>query len=324
MLLSNKRKNALSDMECLTEYIKNLENELEKLKLPLITSQPKVSIIIPVYNTEKYLKKCLLSIVQQTLKEIEIILVNDGSTDDSAKILSCFAKFDNRIKIINQENKKQGAARNNGVSNANGEYIGYVDSDDWVDLDYYEKLYNTAKKYDSDIALATNIRIGNGKTKKRLNLKDEKEYISLNDKIKVSNQFKNECPTNKIYKKDLLTKYNIIWPEGIYCEDKLYTIKALFYSNKLATTPNTYYYYYRRKNSTVNNKCSVTVSDKELAKKQVIDFLRNNNANIKDKTIWATVSKTKIANFTIYSNKESLKTKALFLFGLIPVKFEKI
>ena len=118
----------------------------------------KVSVIVPVYNTEEYLEKCLNSLINQTLKEIEIICVNDGSTDNSGKILKQYAKRYPQVKVIEQQNLKQGAARNNGVKTATGEYIGYVDSDDWVDLDYFEKLYNTAKKYDSDIALATNIR----------------------------------------------------------------------------------------------------------------------------------------------------------------------
>ena len=109
----------------------------------------KVSVIIPVFNTEKYISKCLSSLVNQTLDDIEIICVNDGSTDNSLEIIEKIANNDARIKIINQEHKKQGAARNAGLKIAEGEYIGFVDSDDWIDLNYYEMLYNTAKKYDA-------------------------------------------------------------------------------------------------------------------------------------------------------------------------------
>ena len=101
-----------------------------------------VSIIVPVYNTEEYLQKCLDSLTNQTLKNIELICVNDGSTDNSLKILQDNAIKDDRIKIINQENKKQGAARNAGMQVATGEYIGFVDSDDYVDLYYFERLVN--------------------------------------------------------------------------------------------------------------------------------------------------------------------------------------
>ena len=111
----------------------------------------KVSIIVPVYNIEKYLAKCLDSLINQTLEDIEIICVNDGSTDNSAEILNEYAQKDCRIKIINQDNAGLSAARNTGINAANGEYIGYVDSDDWIDLNFYEKLYNAAKDTDADI-----------------------------------------------------------------------------------------------------------------------------------------------------------------------------
>lgn len=129
---------------------------------------PKVSIIVPAYNVEKYLEKCISSLVKQTLQEIEIIIVNDGSTDRTKQIAEELAKHDKRIKFISQANKLQGAARNAGTNISTGEYLGFVDADDWVDLDYYEKLYLAAKKYNSDIALANYIRIGNGKTKNGL------------------------------------------------------------------------------------------------------------------------------------------------------------
>lgn len=104
----------------------------------------KVSVIIPVYNSEKYLEKCLNSLIKQTLEDIEIVCINDGSTDNSLEILNAYAKKDRRIKVLSQKNLKQGAARNNGLKIAQGEFISFVDSDDWVDFDYLEKLYNAA------------------------------------------------------------------------------------------------------------------------------------------------------------------------------------
>ena len=101
---------------------------------------PKISVIVPVYKVEKFLPKCLESLINQTLKDIEIICINDGSPDNSLKILEEYAKKDSRIKIINQKNAGPSVARNNGMSAASGEYIGFVDSDDWIDLDFYEKL----------------------------------------------------------------------------------------------------------------------------------------------------------------------------------------
>ena len=118
----------------------------------------KVSIIVPVYNVEKYLECCLESLINQTLKDIEIICVNDGSTDNSGKILENYAAKDNRIKVIHQVNGGQAAARNNGLNAVNGKYINFIDSDDWVDLDFIEKLYDAAERNSADIAVASIIR----------------------------------------------------------------------------------------------------------------------------------------------------------------------
>ncbi len=137
---------------------------------------PKVSIIIPVYNVEKYLQRCLDSVVNQTLKDIEIICVNDGSTDNSAIILEEFSKKDERIKIVNQKNGGLSRARNTGLEHSNGDYIGFLDSDDWIDLDYYEKLHDAAERNNCDIAFADFIRKNEKNHKVRLGLK--KEYVS--------------------------------------------------------------------------------------------------------------------------------------------------
>ena len=113
---------------------KILESKIKKLNNNKETiTEVKVSVIIPLYNVENYLKQCLDSVVNQTLKEIEIICINDGSTDNSKQILEDYARKDDRIKIINRKNSGQGVARNVGIKYAKGEYIGFVDSDDWVD-----------------------------------------------------------------------------------------------------------------------------------------------------------------------------------------------
>ena len=158
---------------------------MEKALQDRLVAVVKVSVIVPIYNTEKYIGKCLNSLVNQTLRDIEIICVNDGSTDNSMITVRKFANNDFRIKIIEQENKKQGAARNAGMRIATGEYISFVDSDDWVDLDFYEKLYNAAKNHNFDIALGTNVRVKKNSNKKRLNITEEKEY---KNKRKSENQ----------------------------------------------------------------------------------------------------------------------------------------
>ena len=117
----------------------------------------KVSVIVPVYNVEKYIDKCLNTLVNQTLKDIEIIIVNDGSPDNSQEIIDKYQKkYPKKIKSYIKENGGQGSARNFGLEKATGEYIGYVDSDDFIELDMYEKLYNKAKKHDLDISICGN------------------------------------------------------------------------------------------------------------------------------------------------------------------------
>ena len=229
---------------------------------------------------------------------------------------------DDRIKIIEQENKKQGAARNNGIKNAVGEYIGFVDSDDWVDKDYFEKLYDAAKKYNSDIALATNVRIGNGKTKKRLNIEKEEFKTSLQDKFDICALAKNPCPTNKIYRTSFLKYREIFYPENCYCEDKLFVTKAVYFANGVVTVPGVNYYYFRNPNSTVNSKIKKhttrLIQDKNNAKRAVLDFLKEQKADVRDREFWAITKEIKIFNFSILTKKESLHTKVWCLFGILP------
>ena len=288
----------------------------------------KVSVIVPSYNSEKYIEKCLNSLVRQTLKEIEIIVVDDGSIDNTVKIVEDFCKKDSRIKLIKQEHLMQGAARNNGTAHSSGEYIGFIDSDDWVDLNYFKKLYEAAKRYNSDIALATNVRIGNGKTKKRLNIEKEQFVSEMQEKFDICKLLKNPCPTNKIYKKNLFTERNIKWPEGCYCEDKLFVVKAVYYSNGVVCVPDINYYYYRNPTSTVNNKTKVHLEkvkkDKDDSKKAVLNFLRENNVQIRDKEFWAVTERKMFINIPFLVKKESLHTKRYYLFSFLKIKEEAI
>ena len=137
---------------------------------------PKISVIIPVYNVEKYLSQCLDSILNQTFKDFECICVNDGSTDKSLAILQEYVNKDDRIKIINQENKGLSGARNSALKIVNGKYITFIDSDDFVTIDYLEKLINIAEKEDSDIVYCrhkmyyfVDNKYENGPNKEKLN-----------------------------------------------------------------------------------------------------------------------------------------------------------
>lgn len=210
----------------------------------------KVSIIVPVYNTEKYLDSCLKSIENQTLKDIEIICINDGSKDNSLEILKNHKSKDNRIKIINQENSGVSAARNAGIRSAVGEYIAFVDSDDLISPDMCERNYNNSKKYDTDITEFGNITFRDGEE-----ISLERKEIYDESKIIFSSCQNNENPFNKLkidgsvvwnklWKRDFLIKNNIYFKEGISLgEDSLFDWIAIAQARRVLQDTNVFYYY---------------------------------------------------------------------------------
>ena len=171
----------------------------------------KVSVIVPFYNSEKYLKRCLDSLVRQTLKDIEIIMVNDGSTDNGPDIVKSYMS-DDRIRIIDKENGGQASARNLGLTVASGDYIIFIDSDDYVESDLCEKLYDAILK-GFDIVVSDYYMVdGNEKKYNKISSCLEGE-ISLRDYLLTT-----VCPWNKIYKKSFLLDNNFRFPEGIIYE----------------------------------------------------------------------------------------------------------
>lgn len=244
---------------------------------------PKVSIIIPVYNTEKYLRECLDSVVSQTLKDIEIICINDGSTDNSLQILKEYAQNDNRIKIIDKENGGISFARNTGLQSATGKYVGFVDSDDWIELNFYEKLYNTAIKYGADIALTEIIRTNNNRH--FFNLKKEKFADNTQKKFKLAKIPQYNYVWNKIYNREKLLKINIPFEEGIAFEDINWSPRVLYYMGRLVTVPDTKYFY-RYNSVSIVNSMKDTLDDKKrldflYASLCAFKFAQDNNIRIK-------------------------------------------
>ena len=240
----------------------------------------KVSIIIPAYNSEKFIVKCLDSIIKQTLEEIEIICIDDGSTDNTKSLIAVFAEKDKRIKLLSQKNCGQSVARNYGIKEAKGEYIGFVDSDDWVDNDYFEKLYETAKKFDCDIAAGNFYR--QGKIFKSVKVNYVNTEVLYETDLKIQKAFipKYNYVWNKIYRRKALLKTNILFPEGMYFEDICWLVKIIYYLNGFVTVPNTFYYYRRNKNSTVMQKSVKHKRDFSVAVQEFNRFIKENNINI--------------------------------------------
>lgn len=223
----------------------------------------KVSIIVPVYNVEKYLRRCMDSLISQTFNDIEIIAVNDGSTDNSLEILEEYKLNDNRVKIINKLNTGVSDSRNIGIANANGEYIAFVDSDDWIDLDMINRMYKKVKLNDSDIVMCSYIREFETHSKgKNLNLPKEVIYenekvIELNRKIigPINEELKNNDGIDslgtvwgKLYKSSIIKNNNMKFvdlSEIGSAEDSLFNITLYKYVDKVIFINEELYHYWK-------------------------------------------------------------------------------
>lgn len=245
---------------------------------------PKISIIVPIYNVDKYLETTVDSIINQTLKELEIILVNDGSTDNSGKICDDLKKKDARIKVIHKKNMGVSAARNSGLKIATGEYIGFVDSDDILYSDMYETLYNNALENNADISMVSPvIKELNGNVK-YFNNTGKKFIWNREDALK--NFFKgnvfNIAVYTKIFERD---KYKeIIFEEGKSVhEDKYYTFQCLLKSNRVFFEDVCKYNYIKRENSISTSKFSKRKFDViYFAEKIYSDIMKSNLELLKE------------------------------------------
>lgn len=198
----------------------------------------KVSVIIPVYNVEKYLRQCLDSVVNQTLKEIEIICVDDGSTDTSPEILEEYANNDSRIKILHQRNRFAGVARNTGFGHAKGEYVIFWDSDDYFVLDALEKMYIYAKEHDAEICIcdAQDFDDETGKKLSHPYLKKpfpEEEVFNIETYKERIFTFTAPVPWNKLILRELLVREQIKFPDLKYVEDAVAIVTAIACAKKI-------------------------------------------------------------------------------------------
>ena len=215
--------------------------------------KPLVSIIVPVYNVSNYIEQCLNSLTNQTMKEIEIIVVDDCGTDDSIDKAEKLAKKDKRIKIVNNK-KNQGLAesRNIGLKYVKTEYVAFLDSDDWVAEDFIEKLYNACIKENADIAVSDVIYYYNqnkqiGGWVSTWNFKSGKKIVS-EPKDKQYNIYACAC-WNKLYSMELFTKYNLKFPKGLYIEDVPITFITTMLADKIALVKDTKLFYRMRDDS---------------------------------------------------------------------------
>lgn len=210
------------------------------------SAQNKISVIIPVYNTAPYLERCLDSVLQSTYRNLEIICVNDGSTDESLSILERYQALDDRVVVIDQNNSGVSAARNNGLAHAAGEYVSFVDSDDWVHPLYFGYLLCAIEN--ADISHCGMIRVNNDDLEKEV---QQITPIRILDTDKMNFGEVAEHCWGKLFRKEIVEKLK--FEESIsFGEDKLFTALALQTGKKIAVIDNVLYYYYNNPNSAVN------------------------------------------------------------------------
>lgn len=225
-----------------------------------------LSIIVPVYNTEKYIDRCMKSLVNQSLNNIEIIIINDGSTDNSNNIIQNYLGYNN-VKYINYKtNYGLGHSRNVGISNATGKYITFVDSDDWVDLDLYKIMCNAIEKDESDIAICGVKNEWDNQISTTIrhnyiypNIINSDQALDLLCKNNDNNYFISPVVWNKIYTRELLINNNFTFIDNSYWEDDIFSFNTFAKANKISLVPKVYYHYYHRNDSIMN-----TISKKHI------------------------------------------------------------
>lgn len=219
-----------------------------------------ISIIVPVYKTEIYLHKCLSSIVNQTYKNLEIILIDDGSPDNCGKICDEYAERDMRIKIIHQKNEGLSAARNAGLRIAKGEYIGFVDSDDWVDADMYEVLFKGVEEYEAQIAICGYYDIVDNNFRE---VREEHTTLCNRDEaihhLILDRTFTNHV-WNKLYKRELFD--GVLFPYGRAFEDIATTYKLFEKARNIVCLNSSKYYYLRRQDSIISTRTIKSRADR--------------------------------------------------------------
>ncbi|CAD5349669.1 glycosyltransferase [Flavobacterium bizetiae] len=245
----------------------------------------KISVVIPVYNAKNYLFDCIKSLLDQTLSDCEFIFVNDGSTDNSREIIEKYQKEDSRLILINQENKGIGEARNSGVNIANGEYIGFLDNDDFIKDDFLECLYNKAIKDDLDILISKTILGRDGKfiikdNRFEKDLIFDKTFIKKNiipNLLRVEDLF---AVWNKIYKRSFINENSIRFPGNrVIEEDNMFNLQAFNKAEKVLFTDYAGYYY----REVANSKSRLTIENDYFSKaleKYNFDFKKEYDLSI--------------------------------------------
>lgn len=233
-------------------------------------NKPKITIIIPVYNSEKYLKKSIDSAINQSLKKIEIICIEDCSSDNSLKILKDFKKRDNRLIILkNRINLGPGKSRNRGIIKATGEFLMFLDSDDWLETNACKELYNFAKRNNADM-----VRINSSLNKEIETKNTENREKFLKETLQEKTFW---APWTKMLKNEIIRKNNCYFPEIYISEDAIFSIKTIYFSKKIVSFKKKVYNYFIREDSIMSSKNDFKkIEDYQKAVEILYEFAKEN------------------------------------------------
>lgn len=250
--------------------------------------KPKISVIIPVYNVEKYLNRCVDSILNQSLQDFEIILVNDGSTDSSPKICDEYVQQDEKIRVIHKQNARVAAARNDGIKTAKGEFISLIDSDDWIEPTMLEEMYSTATQFGCDFVMCDFTKkgkeveyivsqpIGEGFYDRERIEKELFKCLIMFDNIEFPPTISNwTC----LFNREFLIDNVLYYDEDIhYCEDSIFGSKAMYNANRFYYLKGKYFYnYFYNPNSTTSKYNSKKWDSYLKINERLEEYFRNDN-----------------------------------------------
>lgn len=278
----------------------------------MVNNEELISVIVPIYRVEQYLRKCIDSILNQTYNNIEIILVDDGSPDNCGKICDEYAKRDSRIRVIHKENGGLSDARNTGIDACKGNYITFVDSDDYIENDYVETLYYLLKKYNTEIAICDCRIIKDNKKKKEKNNKISEYCITSKDSISkmLYSDFYFITANAKIYNKELFK--DIKFPKGKVFEDVGTTYKLILKCKNIACSNKKIYNYLIRKGSITTEEFKNKQLDLISITEKMCDEILKIYPEMTDATlrrkIYANIS---TLNRILLSKKEIKETKEI-------------
>ena len=241
-------------------------------------NKPLITVIVPVYKVEQYIERCVRSICMQTYQNLEIILVDDGSPDQSGKICDELAKQDSRIRVIHKENGGQASARNRGLDEANGDFIGFVDADDWIAPEMYESLYTLMKQQTAQIACCGIDRCNDSGHVSYFNPSvDEQFTLNRNDAMirLIENDRITSSPCDKLYCKSIF--FGLRMQEGMIFEDFEIMHHCIFRAERVAYTGMPYYHYYLSPNSTLRQTFTPKQFDSVRASEMRLDFYQQNS-----------------------------------------------